>query len=224
MDKRIPFRNIEERLPQKDSNKMMEVSLNSSSKDIPGTMHPSKSESPRKDSPGTFYHRLVPGYRDPERGSPFASDLSRRQYDKSPIRDRRSPSHARRSPDIVERPSFRSTSPSHARDSARHSPYKERVVKQPGETEGTPQRKDSISPVGGTAEVSRGYRMKPEGQTVKETGERSGSQRTDKVSLNLSSNPCGKRLNILHGHLPRISSQHSVNYSVDSLVNISHFR
>jgi hypothetical protein len=181
MDKRIPFRNMDERLAQKESNKLMEVARNSPSKDIPGGLHPSRSDSPRKDSPDTFHHRLTAGYRDPERGSPFNETMSRRQYDKSPIRDRRSPTHARRSPEVVERPSFRDTSPNPMRDTARHSPYRERIVKQSGESEMTSQRKDSRSPVGESrvAEVSRGYRMKQEGMTTKEAGDNVGSQRTE---------------------------------------------
>ena len=61
---------------------------------------------------------------DPERGSPFNETMSRRQYDKSPIRDRRSLPHAQRSPEVVEPPSFRNTSPNPMRDTMRHLPYR----------------------------------------------------------------------------------------------------
>lgn len=166
MDRRIPFRNIDERLAPKDS-KVLEGARNSPGKDIPGSLHPPKSDSPRKD----VYHRLPAGYRDPERGSPFSETLSRRQYDKSPIRDRRSPTHGRRSPEVVERASFRDTSP----NSTRQSPYAERIVKQSGESEMTSQRKESRSPGGDsrTVEASRGYRM-----SAKEAGDPVVSQLT----------------------------------------------
>lgn len=185
LDNRLPFRNIDERLAQKDSNKgtcIREVGQNSPSKDIPGALRP-RSESPRKDIPGAFHHRMVAeraGYREPERSSPFSETISRRQYDKSPIRGRRSPAHIRRSPEreIVERP-FRDTSPNPLRDTVRHSPYRERVARQSGESEVTSQRKNSRSPVGEsrTVENLRGYRMKPEVLTTKEAGDSLGSQR-----------------------------------------------
>ena len=183
IDKRIPFRNIDERLTQKDSLKGMEIARNSPGKDVPGGLHHSRSDSPRKDTPGPFPHRLTVGYRDPERRSPFSNE-ARKRYDKSPIRDRRSPTQSRRSPE-VERSSFRDTSPNPLRDTARNSPYRERAVKQPGEGEVTSQRKDSRSPVGEsrTVEVSRGYRMKPEALTTKESGDSVESQRSEnKVS------------------------------------------
>lgn len=187
MDRRIPFRNIDERLVQKDP-KVIEAARNSPGKDIPGSLHPPISDSPRKDMPGSFYHRLATGYRDPERSSPFSETLSRRQYDKSPIRDRRSPTHGRRSPEVVERASLRDTSPNPTRDAARQSPYTERIVKHSGESEMTSQRKESRSPIGDsrTVEVSHGYRMKPDVLTTKEAGDPVVSQRAvgdNKVSL-----------------------------------------
>ena len=187
MDRRIPFRNIDERLVQKDS-KAIEAARNSPGKDMPGSLHPPKSDSPRKDMPGSFYQRLATGYRDPERGSPFSDTLSRRQYEKSPIRDRRSPTHGRRSPVAVERASFRDTSPNPTRDGARQSPYTDRIVKHSVESEITSQRKESRSPSAEsrTVEVSRGYRMKPDVLTPKEAGDPVVSQRTvgeNKVSL-----------------------------------------
>ena len=179
MDKRIPFRNIDERLAQRESHKGIEIARNSPGKEIPGSLHVPRSGSPRKDTHGSFHHRLAVGHRDPERGSPFGSEtMSRRQYDKSPIR--------RRSPEMVERSSFRDTSPNPMRETARHSPYRERTVKQSGESEMTSQRKDSRSPVGEsrTVEVSRGYRMKPDSLTTKDPGDSAGSQRAEnKVGL-----------------------------------------
>lgn len=182
MDNRIPFRNIDERLVQKDLNKPAEAVRISPGKEIVGNLHSSRSASPRKDTPGTFRHRLTAGYRDPDRVSPFSDSMSQRHYDKSPVRDRRSPPHGRRSPDVIERPSFRDTSPNPIRD-ARHSPFRERNVKQPVESRMTPQRKNTRSPVGESRviEASRGYRMKPEAITA---GDSVGSHQTEnKVNL-----------------------------------------
>ncbi|XP_028399092.1 uncharacterized protein LOC114522568 isoform X2 [Dendronephthya gigantea] len=178
-DKRLPFRNMDERLTPKDSSKgVIEIAhRNSPGKDIQGSLHPPRSDSPRKDTPSTF-HRLTTGYRDSERSSPYGD--SRRHYDKSPIRDRRSPAHQRRSPEMVERGIFLDTSPKPMMDPTRHSPYRERTVKQTGESALASPRKASRSPGGEsrTAEVSRGYRTKPEVLTSKETGDSVGLQRT----------------------------------------------
>ena len=186
----MPFRNIDERLIPKDSSKgVIEIARrNSPSKEIPGSLHPPRSDSPRKDPPGNFHQRLTTGYRDPGRSSPYGE--SRRQYDKSPIRDRRSPAHPRRSPEMVERGMFLDTSPKPMIDPTRHSPYRERIGKQTGESALASPRKASRSPVGESRipEVSRGYRMKPEVSTAKETGDNVGSQRTlqeNKVSLSM---------------------------------------